>query len=327
MKRVYLVWFVVLVVAAVGSVVGTTYYLRTTRKERLIVSTTTSLYDTGLLDEIEAYFEVKYPIDLNFISAGTGIAIKNAENGDADLILVHAPSQELKFLKSGVGVNRKIVAYNFFAIVGPENDPAKIDGLPPVDALKKIVETGRKGNALWISRGDNSGTHSKEKALWIKAGFSWENLSQESWFIWPSGGMGKTLLMAEEKSAYTLTDMGTYLKYYKEGLISLKILVSQGKQLLNVYSAIAVNPALHSHVNFKGAMTFIKFLVSQEGQQIIEQYGKDTHGQSLFHPAVKLLKENTDQETADWIREIAFFDGYECPPNYRKDSAGLYDQD
>jgi tungstate transport system substrate-binding protein len=310
----------------VGSVVGVTYYLKATGKERLIVSTTTSLYDTGLLDKIEAHFEAKYSIDLNFIPVGTGIAIQYAERGDVDLILVHAPEQELKFLRGGGGVNRKIIAYNFFAIVGPENDPAKIDGLSPIDALQKIVETGRNGNALWISRGDNSGTHSKEKALWTEAGFSWETLSQElSWFIWPSGGMGKTLLIAEEKSAYTLTDIGTYLKYYKEGLISLKILVSQSKQLLNVYSAIAVNQTLHQDANFKGAMTFIKFLVSQEGQQIIEQYGEDTYGQSLFYPAVKLLKENVNQEMAQWIRELAFFDGSECPLKYRRDSEGLYD--
>jgi tungstate transport system substrate-binding protein len=326
MKRIYIVWFIMLIVAVVGSVVGATYYLRATGKKRLIISTTTSLYDTGLLDEIEARFEARYPIDLNFISAGTGIAIKHAERGDADLILVHAPSQELKFLTSGVGVNRKIIAYNFFAIVGPEGDPAKIIGLSPIHALQKIVETGRNGKAFWVSRGDNSGTHSKEKALWAEAGFNLETLSKESsWYINAGSGMGATLRMAEQMSAYTLTDIGTYLKYYKEGLISLKILVSQGKQLLNVYSAIAVNPALHPHVNFKGAMAFIRFLISQEGQKIIEQYGKDIYGQSLFHPAVKLLKENTDQEMANWIKEFAFFDGYECPPKYRKDSEGLYD--
>jgi tungstate transport system substrate-binding protein len=315
-----------LVTAVVSSVVGTTYYLRVTGKERLIVSTTTSLYDTGLLDEIEARFEAKHPIDLNFIPVGTGIAITYAEKGDAHLILVHAPSQELKFLTSGFGVNRKIIAYNFFAIVGPQSDPAEINGLSPLDALQKIVENGRNGNALWISRGDNSGTHSKEKALWAEAGFDWETLSQESsWYINAGSGMGATLKMAEQMSAYTLTDIGTYLKYHKEGLVSLKILVSQGKQLLNVYSAIAVNSTLHPNVNFKGAMTFIRFLVSPEGQKIIEQYGVDTYGQSLFYPAVKLLKENTDQEMADWIREFAFFDGYECPPEYRKDSEGLYD--
>jgi len=326
MNRTYMVWSIVIVLAVIGSVAGTTYYLRATMRERLIVSTTTSLYDTGLLDEIEARFEAKYPIDLNFISMGTGKAIKYAEKGDADLILVHAPNQELKFLVDGIGVNRKIIAYNFFAIVGPETDPAKIMGLSPLEALQKIVETGRNGRALWVSRGDNSGTHSKEKELWAEAGFNWETLIKElSWYLIVRSGMGVTLRVAEEKSAYTLADMGTYLKYYKEGLISLKVLVSQGKELLNVYSAIAVNPKIHSDVNFKGAMTFIRFLTSEEGQQIIAQYGKDTFGQSLFHPAVKLLRENVDSEIAGWIREFAFFDDYECPPEYRMDYDDLYD--
>ncbi len=325
MNRTYAVWLIILVLAVVGSIAGTTYYLRATARERLIVSTTTSLYDTGLLDAIEAEFEAKYSIDFNFISVGTGIAIEHAERGDADLILVHAQAQELKFLTDGIGVNRKIVAYNFFAIVGPETDPAKIMGLPPLEALQKIVESGREGNAIWISRGDNSGTHSKEKALWTDAGFNWETLSKESsWYINAGSGMGATLKMAEEMSAYTLADMGTYLKYYNDELISLEVLVSQGKELLNVYSAIVVNQTLHSDVNFKGAMAFIGFLISEEGQQIIGEYGKDTYGQSLFHPAVKLLKENTDPEIAEWIREFAFFDGYECPPEYRMDYEDLY---
>jgi tungstate transport system substrate-binding protein len=321
-----MLWLLVLVLTAVGSIAGTAFYFRATSKERLIVSTTTSLYDTGLLDAIEAEFEARYQIDLNFISAGTGIAIKHAERGDADLILVHAPSQELRFLTDGIGVNRKIIAYNFFTIVGPETDPAEIQGLAPAEALQKIVDSGRTENAIWISRGDNSGTHSKEKALWNDAGFNWETLSKEtSWYYSGSGGMGTTLNVAEEKAAYTLADMGTYLKYYEDDLISLKVLVSQNRGLLNVYSAIAVNPTLHPDVNFKGAMSFVEFLMSEEGQQIIEQHGKDTYGQSLFHPAVKLLKENVNPEVAEWIRELAFFDGYECPPEYRVNYEDLYD--
>lgn len=324
MNRTFALWLILLISAIVGSVAATTFYLRVNVRERLIISTTTSLYDTGLLDAIENAFEARYPIDLNFISVGTGIAIKHAERGDADLILVHAPAQELKFLTDGIGVNRKVIAYNFFAIVGPETDPAKITEVPPSEALQKIVESGRDGNTLWISRGDNSGTHSKEKALWTTSGFDWETLSKESlWYINAGSGMGATLKIAEEMSAYTLADMGTYLKYYKDDLISLKVLASQGKELLNVYSAIAVNPTLHSNVNFKGAMTFIKFLISEDGQQITAQYGKDTYDQSLFDPAVKNLEENTNQ--AKWIREFAFFDSYECPPEYRVNYEELYD--
>ncbi|MDH5623501.1 MAG: substrate-binding domain-containing protein, partial [Candidatus Bathyarchaeota archaeon] len=143
MRKTYLVWVALLVLAVIGSVAGTMYYLGASTKNRLLISTTTSLYDTGLLDAIEAEFETKYSIDLNFISVGTGIAIQHAQRGDADLILVHSPTDELKFLTEGTGVNRKIIAYNFFAIVGPETDPAQIRGTTPFQALFKIVENGR----------------------------------------------------------------------------------------------------------------------------------------------------------------------------------------
>jgi tungstate transport system substrate-binding protein len=326
MDRSHAVWLIVLLLAVAASVVGTTYYLSASEKTRLIISTTTSLYDTGVLDTIETEFEAKYSIDLNFISVGTGIAIKHAERGDADLILVHAPTQELEFLRDGIGVNRKIVAYNFFAIIGPTTDSAEIMGLQPLEALQRIVENGRDGNALWISRGDNSGTHSKEKTLWTEAGFNWETVSAESsWYINAGSGMGTTLRIAEEISAYTLADKGTFLKYSKDGWISLEMLVGEGKDLLNVYSAIAVNPSLHPDVNFRDAKTFMRFLISDEGQQIIERHGRDTYGQSMFHPAVKLLTENGDWQIAEWVREFAFFDGHECPPEYRMDYEGLYD--
>jgi len=324
MQKTFLIWVSLLVLAVIASVAGTTYYFRASTKTRLIVSTTTSLYDTGLLDAVEKEFETKYPIDLNFISVGTGIAIQHAERGDADLILVHSPTDELGFLKNGTGVNRKIIAYNFFSMVGPETDPAQIRDTAPLQALSKIVESGRSGTAKWVSRGDNSGTHAKEKSLWTAAGFDWKALVKESWYINAGSGMGETLKKADYFSAYTLADMGTYLKYEKDGLISLKILVEQGKDLLNVYSAIAVNQTLHPNVNFEGAITFIKYLTSDEGQQIIEQYGKDEYGQSLFYPAVRLLRENTHATIAQWIREYAFFNDTECPPEYRRGSPELY---
>jgi len=324
MQRTFLLWISLLILTAVASIAGTTLYLRASMKERLIVSTTTSLYDTGLLDAVEAEFETEYSIDLNFISVGTGIAIQHAQRGDADLVLVHSPADELKFLTDGTGVNRKIIAYNFFAIVGPETDPATIGNTEPLQALSKIVESGRNGTAKWVSRGDNSGTNAKENILWAAAGFDWKTLSQESWYINAGSGMGETLKKADYFSAYTLADMGTYLKYNKDGLISLRVLVGQGKDLLNVYSAIAVNQTLHPSVNFDSALTFTKFLVSDEGQQIIEQYGKDAYGQSLFYPAARLLKVNTDPSIAHWIAECAFFNGTECPLEYRKGNSELY---
>ena len=223
------IWVTVLIVTVIASVAATNYYLRGSIRERVLVSTTTSLYDTELLDTVEEEFESKYPIDLNFISVGTGIAIQHAQRGDADLILVHSPSDEKNFLTGGTGVNRKVIAYNFFAIVGPESDPAEIQGSQPLQALSEILQAGRNGTTKWVSRGDNSGTHSKEKSLWAAAGFSYTNVSKESWYINAGSGMGETLKKADYFEAYTLADTGTYLKYYNDDLITLEILMEEKK--------------------------------------------------------------------------------------------------
>ncbi len=294
-------------------------------RETLVVSTTTSLYDTGLLDVLEDRFEAEYAVDLYFISAGTGLAIQQAQRGDADMILVHAPSVEFAFLQEGYGVDRKIIAYNFFTIVGPAEDPAGIEGLPPAQAMEKIAEAGKRGAATWVSRGDRSGTHLKEIALWEAAGFRVEELRGEDWYLESGAGMGKTLLLAEEKNSYTLADMGTYLKYSAEGHVSLKMLVTQGRELLNVYSAIAVNPEANPHTNLEGAIAFIKFLTSPEGQGIIGDYGVDAYGRPLFHPAVELIETGSDPVLYGWIEEFAFLNGTECPPEYRTPNSGLYD--
>ena len=324
-RRTNLLWITAVVIVAVGSVAGTTVYIKAFSKERLMVSTTTSLFDTGLLDTIEDEFESRCPIDLSFISVGTGLAITHARRGDADLILVHSPTQEHEFLTEGYGLCRKIIAYNYFAIVGPEEDSAEIHGLSDASqALSRIVEAGRNQQATWISRGDDSGTHTKERQLWTKAGYDWTLIRDEAWYQEASAGMGGTLKTANQFHAYTLTDMGTYLAYHKEGIITLKPHVTQGEQLLNVYSAIATNRTLHPNANFDTAITFIKYLISPEGQQIIADYGKDQYGQSLFNPAVQLLTQNTDPLTAQWIEDYAFFDGYECQPQYRDDYPELY---
>jgi tungstate transport system substrate-binding protein len=317
---------ILVVTVAVASIAGVTYILAVGKKQKLVVSTTTSLYDTGLLDVIEEQFEAKYAIDVYFISVGTGLAIQHAQRGDADMILVHSPSQELAFLEDGYGMCRKIVAYNFFAIIGPQEDPAQIGDLSPLEALTKIVEEGRDGNIVWVSRGDDSGTHTAEKGLWTAAGFDWTTLRNEDWYQEAGTGMGGTLLLADEFSAYTLADMGTYLKYYNDGLINLAVLVSQGEELLNVYSAIAVNKTQNAEANFEGAITFIKFLISQQGQQIIAEYGNTTYGQPLFYPTVQLLNENTDPTIVSWIQNYAYFDGTECPEQYRDNNhPELYD--
>lgn len=326
-KKLFLVWASILVLAVVASVAATTYYFMVTirGKGKLTVSTTTSLYDTGLLNAIETEFERKYPINLLVMSHGSGQAIQYAKKGDADVILVHAPSSEKTFLSEGYGVCRKIIAYNFFVIVGPKEDPAKIEGLNATAALRKIVGLNSK-SVLWVSRGDESGTHVKEKELWRKAGFDWASLKEtygQSWFMESGQGMGAVLLIANERGAYTLSDVGTYLKYYKDGKISLKPLIKEEMELLNVYSCIAVNPNSVPKVNFENAVTFIKYLVSDECQALIENFQKETYGQSLFFSAVQLIKNQTDT-FGQWIRQVAFFEGAECPPQYWGGHPELY---
>jgi tungstate transport system substrate-binding protein len=320
---------VVVVCVIVGALVYVEYPYRTNPK--LQISTTTSLYDTGLLDNIASYYQQNYGVNLFFISAGTGQAIQYAKDGNADLVLVHAPSTENTFMQvDNVGVVRKIIAYNFFTIVGPAADPARIENKSPTAALSAIVAAGRAGLAKWISRGDNSGTDTKAKSLWTKAGFSVDNLREENthWYVESVQGMGATLNMASQMQAYTLSDIGTYLKFSKDGSINLKKFSENAKDLLNVYSVMAINPTLHPELDFDRAVDFIEFLVSDEGQNIIGNFGVGDYGRPLFYPTVRLLKENTDPTIAGWIRDYAFFSydnkKWECPPPYRAGQDNLY---
>jgi tungstate transport system substrate-binding protein len=327
--RKFGIWVTSIALATIVSISGTSYYFGvgpfSSGRTKLVIATTTSLYDTRLLDVIEDEFETEHDINVCFRSAGTGIAIQYAQRGDADMILVHAPSKELAFLEDGYGVCRKIIAYNFFTIVGPEEDPAEISGLAPTQALIRIVEAGRNSEASWVSRGDDSGTHTKEKNLWTATGFNWTELRDEaSWYLESGAGMASTLQIADEFSAYTLADMGTYLKYYTDQLISLVVVVGEGQELLNVYSAIAVNKTYNPEAEFDAAITFIKFLVSEKGQQIIDEFGEGVYPQKLFYPAVPLLKENTNPTLVQWIKEFAYFDGEECPEQYQADHTELY---
>ena len=332
-------WQKLLTVAVLVTVIvvaGTLVYFNNFAKRRLIISTTTSLYDTGLLDEIEKNYEATHNVDINIISAGTGIAIQHAENGDADVILVHAPSVEKTFLEEGYGVNRKIIAYNFFTVAGPQDDPAGIAGKTAKEAFKSIVAYGENlsdqsgQTKIWVSRGDNSGTHSKEKSLWSAAGYNYTLISAEPWYASTGSGMGDTLNVANQKEAYTLADIGTFLKFYTDGIISLPALITEEQSLLNVYSAMAVketvaaNKTIHEQINYNDAMEFIKYLVTSETQQFIANYGKADYGQSLFYDAVRPLKDNAPQPLASWIQSSAFFDGSECPPQYRSGFPELY---
>ena len=324
MKSYYALILIVIIIASVGIAA----YILTAPTEKVIltVSTTTSLYETGLLDVLDTKFEEKYPnINVTFISQGTGLAIQTAMNGDADMILVHDAAREATFLNDGYGVNRKIVAYNFFVIVGPENDPAGIEGMGPVEALLKIKEAGKNGNAVWVSRGDDSGTHAMEKRLWVAGGEDSTQLREQSWYLERGSGMTATLTLANEKLGYTICDMGSYLNNYVSGNIELVILVQAGKETLNVYSAIACDPqnADLEHVKFDEAMKFINFLVSDEVQEVFADFGVEEFGQALFNPAVKLLAQNTDPTIASWIRDAAFINGTECPADKRYNSGSL----
>lgn len=323
----------VVAAALIMVTVGGIYWSLTRPQARksLIVSTTTSLYETGVLDALKARFEASnLEYNVSFISQGTGLAIETARRGDADLILVHSPSLELAFMESGSGVNRKIFAYNFFIIVGPASDPAGVKGLGPIDAMVRIREEGLAGEALWVSRGDNSGTHSKEKALWEMTGLNLDEIelemaegSEGTWYVEAGAGMTATLQLANQKDAYTLTDVATYLKNYRNGNVQLVKAVDQGEETLNVYSAIVCNLESSPRGIFEASMTFVQFLVSDETQRMLETYGEEEFGETLFKPWVPEL-ENPDSDIVRWVEEQAYFEGSECPAQYRQRAGGLY---
>ena len=327
MRTKLFVIIIIVIIILIG--LGSCTYFNTnmTTKQLLIVSTTTSLYETGLLDILKVEFEKQHPsINVSFISQGTGLAIQTAMRRDADMILVHDPARELKFLQDGYGVNRKVVAYNFFVIAGPSSDPANVKGLSPTEAFTKIKEAGEANFAIWVSRGDDSGTHAKEKRIWKSAGFDTTELRTMSWYLEAGTGMTATLRLTDEKNAYTLVDLGSYLNNYANENIKLGIIVDAGKDILNVYSAIANNPKKTEVYgsNFDASMKFIEFLVSDGVQQIFADFGKDKFSKPLFNPYIKLLERGNNQELIDWIQDLAYYDGIECPLHYRYEADDLY---
>ena len=257
-------------------------------KQTLKIATTTSLEDTGLLTELEKKFESKYPnIDVQIVSTGTGQALEYGKKGDVDLVMVHSKKQEMAFIDEGYGTNRTIFAYNYFYIVGPENDPANAKGSTALEAFNKIMESGKTNSneVKFISRGDNSGTNNREITLWNSTGVDYNlSIKNQPWYIETGKGMGDTLIIANEKSAYTLSDSGTYLAF--KGNSTLTALVTEGKDLLNVYSLIPVNPSKFPNVNSEAANLWILFITSGEGQDIIGKYGVSEYGQTLFTPFV-----------------------------------------
>lgn len=245
-------------------------------EKNIILSTTTSTQDSGLLDTLIPMFEKKTGYFVKTIAVGSGQAMAMGQKGEADVLLVHSPDAEKKFVAGGYGVNRRLVMHNDFVIVGPSADPAKIKGLKSTaEAFKKIAQS----KSIFMSRGDNSGTHAKEKVIWKAAGTAYEG---EKWYQQTGLGMGQTLNVATEKRAYTLTDRGTYLALKKR--LDLPILVEGDAILLNIYHVIEVNPAKWPKVNAKGARAFADFMVSPEAQAVIRTFGVDKYGSPLFFP-------------------------------------------
>jgi tungstate transport system substrate-binding protein len=241
----------------------------------VILSTTTSTQDSGLLDVLVPLFEKRAGMTVKTISVGTGQALALAARGEADVTLAHVPALERKYVEDGKMQNRRLVMYNDFVIIGPEDDPAKIKGLPKaVDALKRIAAS----EARFVSRGDKSGTHTLELGLWKQAGIE----PKGAWYIESGQGMGQTLGIANDRRAYTITDRGTWLAFQKR--ISLPILVEKDRPLLNIYSVMEVNPANGPRVNSAGGKAFADFMLSPEVQAVIKTFGVDRYGQPLFVP-------------------------------------------
>lgn len=239
----------------------------------LILATTTSTQDSGLLDELIPIFEEEENINVKTIAVGTGQALEMGTQGEADALLVHAPAAEQEIVDSGDAINRKRVMYNDFIMIGPKEDPAEVSGLPVQEAFMKISEE----NAVFISRGDDSGTHKKELGIWEATGIT---PSENSGYTETGQGMGDTLQIAADRGGYVLTDRATFLAH--QDTLGLSILVEGDEDLLNIYHVMQVNPEKHNKVYAEGAEAFVDFMVSDETQKVIEEFGKDEYGEALF---------------------------------------------
>ncbi len=246
--------------------------------ETLTLTTTTSTYDTGLLDEVNAAFEARYGVEVQAIAQGTGAALETGRAGDSDVVMVHARSLEDEFLREGHGINRRDLMFNDFVVVGPDDDPAGIDGMDEVtEAFRAIADA----EATFVSRGDNSGTHAKELAIWDASDVD----PGGEWYREAGSGMGEVLNQADQTPAYTLSDRGTFISQQSELDIEIRVQgpIEGGPELLaNPYGIVAIDPGVHENVNYDLAMAYIGFLTSHEGQEIIEEY--TVEGEQLFFP-------------------------------------------
>ena len=242
-------------------------------EQRLRLATTTSTENSGLLAALNPVFEREFNVHLDVIAVGTGKALKLGENGDVDVILVHAPTAERKFVAAGFGIDRQSVMYNDFVIVGPKADSVLLKSANSAgEALKKIVSA----KLTFVSRGDDSGTHKKELSLWQSVAIE----PAGTWYLSVGQGMGAVLRISNDKQAFTLSDRGTWLAYQKRG--NLQIVNEGDPDLFNPYHVIAINPQRHPHVNYKLATDYINFITSEKGQKIIREFR--INGEALFHP-------------------------------------------
>ncbi|MED4204622.1 substrate-binding domain-containing protein [Neobacillus mesonae] len=239
----------------------------------MILATTTSTQDSGLLDVLIPMFEKENNVIVKTIAVGTGQALEMGKKGEADVLLVHAPKAEEEVVASGDATNRKRVMYNDFVLVGPSENPAGVSGKDIKDALKKIADS----KSIFVSRGDDSGTHKKELSIWEAAGVK----PAGDWYVSTGQGMGQTLQVAAEKKGYVLTDRATWLAQEKN-LDTLKIVVEGADDLMNIYHVMQVNPEKHDKVNSKDAEKFANFMIDKKTQEVIEDFGKKEYGQSLF---------------------------------------------
>jgi tungstate transport system substrate-binding protein len=267
MRRNLLVFFVIYALCSLLSLA--------LAQQEVILATTTSVQDTGLLDVIVPLFEKLNGSHVKAVAVGTGQALAMAARGEADVVLAHAPETEKKYIADGSLVNRRLIMHNQFLLAGPVADPAQVKGTAKaIDAFKKIAET----KAPFVSRGDDSGTHKLEKKLWEQAGIK----PAGEWYLEAGQGMGRTLSIAGEKQAYVLSDRATYLAFQKT--TGLVVLLEGDPAFLNVYHVMEVNPEKFPKVNAKGGKAFADFLLSATVQDILKTFGVDKYGEALFHP-------------------------------------------
>jgi len=280
----------------------------TSKKSVVVLATTTSTYDSGLLEYLMPIFQSKYDIEVHIISVGTGQAIAIAGNGSADLVLVHSKKYELDFVNSTYGIHRVGVMYNDFLIIGPTSDPAGINGLTnATEAFRRIAEAGDAGNATFISRADKSGTNTFELGIWSQLKMTPSNRTQ-IWYLEAVNSMGTVLRMTNEKRAYTLTDRATWIARRSQ-LTDLAILVQNSKTLLNPYAVVLVNPDKWPQRNYRGALLLAKFMISEEGQTDIANFKKE--GETLFTPIARNLDKAHSLGFPTQEQEVAWYDSQE----------------